>query len=424
MCGAAVSLIGFRMTNYRIVMKWVSNASEGIESPHSSCSIATYSMKVPQAFASPLTGSIKVRKYRANIRACAERKREARAVERRSLSNFNLLKFSDTLRQNRVENGMLRRRNVATLQVNIGLTCDLACRHCHVESSPLRKETMPRAVADRLVKLTASAPHIEVVDITGGAPELHTQFRHLVTSFRALGKRIIDRCNLVVLEEDGQEDTAQFLAENEVRVVASLPCYSAENVERQRGDGVFDASIRGLQKLNALGYGRDGTGLVLDLVYNPLGPTLPPPQQKLEEEYKRELRRAFGIEFNNLICIANMPIKRFADDLIREGNMQQYLDLLVNNFNVDTVDNVMCRDMIHVAWDGTLHDCDFNYALAMSLALGRERRADEFMFPENSLTVFDVDSWHQLVDQKIHTAPHCYGCTAGSGSSCGGSLTS
>lgn len=382
-------------------------------------------MKFTTAFLSPFIGKRDVQNRRSTVHACANSTREERAVKRRSLSNFDVPKFSDTLRLHRIDDdGILRRRSITTLQVNIGLTCDLACRHCHVESSPLRKETMPRAVADRLVKLTANAPHIDVVDITGGAPEMHTQFRHLVTSFRELGKSVIDRCNLVVLEEDGQHDTPQFLAQNQVRVVASLPCYSAENVERQRGDGVFDASIRGLQKLNSLGYGHENTGLLLDLVYNPLGPTLPPSQQVLENDYKRELRRAFGIEFNNLICIANMPIKRFADDLIRDGNMRQYLDLLVNNFNVSTVDNVMCRDMIHVAWDGTLYDCDFNYALEMAFALGRDRRPDEFMFPENMLTVFDIECWSQIINQKIRTAQHCYGCTAGSGSSCGGSLTS
>jgi len=279
---------------------------------------------------------------------------------------------------------------------------------------------MLRSVADRLIHLTKKAEYISQVDITGGAPEMHEQFRYLVRAFRQQGKSVIDRCNLVVLEEDGQEDTVDFFVENQLKIVASMPCYSAANVEKQRGDGVFDASIRSLQKLNAAGYGRD-SDLQLDLVYNPVGGALPPSQAELEVAYKRELKRVYGIEFNNLICITNMPIKRFADDLIRDNHMKEYLDLLVNSFNSDTLNNVMCLDMIHVAWDGTIYDCDFNYALSMTTAVPPGKRNPGFALPEG-LNVFDIDSWGELLNANIQTANHCYGCTAGSGSSCGGSL--
>lgn len=343
--------------------------------------------------------------------------------EKRSLKNYDIPKFSETLSLHGVDNGKLYRQSVKTLQINIGLTCNLACQHCHVESSPMRKETMSRIVAERLVKLATKTPEIEIVDITGGAPELHGEFEYLVESFRKQKKKIIDRCNLTILEEKGKEKLAEFLATNEVEVIASLPCYSSKNVELQRGNGVFEKSIKALQKLNNLGYGRKNSGLTLNLVYNPVGPSLPPPQKQLEKDYKYKLRQDFGIEFNNLICITNMPIKRFADDLIRNNNMNEYLDLLVNSFNVNTVDSVMCRNMIHVAWNGVLYDCDFNYALAMSLGLNRQRRSDEFMFPKNSLTIFDIDNFNQVGNRQIITNSHCFACTAGSGSSCGGSLT-
>lgn len=342
----------------------------------------------------------------------AQAKTEDRRAARRALANFNSPAFEQTVGR------ALRRRSAATLQVNIGLTCNLACRHCHVESSSARLESMPRRVADRLLELTAKAPYIKTVDITGGAPEMHEEFRYLVSAFSEQGLHLMDRCNLVVLEEPGQEGTAEFLREHNVHIVASLPCYSAENVTAQRGDGVFDASIRVLQRLNALGYGGPN-GPRLDLVYNPVSPVLPPEQGKLEADYRRELRKTFGIEFSNLFCIANMPIKRYADDLIRSGRMQEYLDLLVQNFSHTNVDNVMCLDMIHVAWDGSLHDCDFNYALAMPSAVRFKAGNPTSPTPP---TIFDIESWDDLLDMRIRTDTHCYGCTAGSGSSCGGSL--
>lgn len=282
---------------------------------------------------------------------------------------------------------------------------------------------MSPTVASRIVELASSAPSLLAVDITGGAPEMHAQFRPLVKQMRALGLRVIDRCNLTVLEQDNQEDLVQFLAENEVKIIASLPCYSVENVEKQRGEGVFDASIRALKKLNAAGYGRQGSGLELDLVYNPGGPALPPEQEALETDYRRELRRAFDIEFSKLVCITNMPIKRFADDLLSHGQLKQYMDLLVASFNPETVDSVMCRDMVHVAWDGRIYDCDFNYALDMILPVDKAKREATLLPMPEGLTVFDVEGFDELADRPIRTGLHCYGCTAGRGSSCGGSLS-
>jgi len=320
----------------------------------------------------------------------------------------------------------LTRAGASTLQVNIGLTCNLACRHCHVESSPSRSETMLSTVAARVVALaTAPGSPVRTVDITGGAPELHAAFRPLVSALSAAGVRVMDRCNLTVMEVEGQADLADFLADHRVDVVASLPCYTPDNVEAQRGDGVFDASIRALQRLNARGYGRPG-GCRLDLVYNPGGAVLPPPQEALEGDYRRELRRAFGIEFSSLVAITNMPIKRFADDLRRDGRLGDYLSLLAGAFNADTVDRVMCRDMVHVAWDGRMYDCDFNYALEMGLGVPRGgASADAAAAPAagaTGLTVFDVDCVSELVGKRIRTGLHCFGCTAGSGSSCGGEL--
>jgi radical SAM/Cys-rich protein len=341
----------------------------------------------------------------------------ARAVSRqaafRDLSKLEIPSFDGKL-----DGNALNRRVAKTLQINIGLTCNLACRHCHVASSPSRRETMTRQVADRIIALTALDSTVSTVDITGGAPEMHEQFRYLVDSFRSAGLRVIDRCNLSVLGLPGQEDLADYLMERRVRIVASLPCYTPSNVEAQRGDGVFDASIQALQDLNACGYGIPDTGLELDLVFNPGGATLPPPQRKLEEDYRRELQRCFGIQFSHLICITNMPIKRFADDLRRSGKLAEYMQLLVQRFNPATVDSVMCRDMIHVAWDGRLYDCDFNYALDLTL----DGLDGQGIPVPNGLDVFDISSWSELSHRKIRTGPHCFGCTAGSGSSCGGAL--
>jgi radical SAM/Cys-rich protein len=268
---------------------------------------------------------------------------------------------------------------------------------------------MAAATAERVLELLARERALGTLDLTGGAPELHAVFRPLVRGARALGRRVIDRCNLTVLDLPGQEDTAAFLAEHAVRIVASLPCYTRKNVDRQRGRGVFARSIAALQRLNGLGYGRPGSGLELDLVYNPLGPTLPPPEAELEARYRAELRELFGIDFGRLLTLANMPIKRFAHQLEREGRVTAYMGLLVNHFNPATVPGLMCRDLVSVGFDGALYDCDFNQMLEIPLG-GRAR------------SVFEVESLAELAGDEIATAAHCFGCTAGAGSSCGGAL--
>jgi len=303
----------------------------------------------------------------------------------------------------------LTRAAPQTLQLNVGLRCDLACHHCHVEAGPKRTEAIDRRTADRVLELLARNPAIGTLDLTGGAPELSPHFRHLVSGARRLGRTVLDRCNLTVFDEPGQADTPEFLAEHEVTVVASLPCYSAENVEAQRGRGVFARSIEALLRLNRLGYGAPGSRLRLDLVYNPQGPDLPPPQAALEATYRAELRERFGIAFGRLITITNMPIKRFAHALRRDGREAEYRALLVDRFNPDTLPALMCRHLISVSWDGSLHDCDFNQMLG--IPLGRRPR-----------TIWDVDDLSALAGESVATAPHCFGCTAGAGSSCGGAL--
>ena len=307
----------------------------------------------------------------------------------------------------------LRRAAVSTLQVNVGKRCDLACHHCHVEAGPNRTEMMDERTADRVIELLERNPGVRTLDLTGGAPELNAQFRRLVRGARALGREVIDRCNLTVLFQPGQEDTAEFLAEQCVKVVASLPCYTKENVERQRGRDVFDRSIEALRILNALGYASPGSGLALDLVYNPLGASLPPAQGALEEQYHKELNELFGLRFDALVTITNMPIKRFAHALLRDGLHEAYMSLLVNHFNPGTVSALMCRHMLSVGWDGQLYDCDFNQMLAIPLGVA----------PESPRTVWELGDLDALSGRGIATAEHCFGCTAGAGSSCGGALT-
>jgi radical SAM/Cys-rich protein len=303
----------------------------------------------------------------------------------------------------------LRRDSAATLQLNLTRRCNLACHHCHVDSSPIRTEQMAPETVERVLELLAASPEAECVDLTGGAPELHPQFRRIVERARALGRALIDRCNLTVLFEPGQEGLAGFLAQHQVRVVASLPCYQRENVERQRGRGVFAASIEALRQLNALGYGRPGSPLVLDLVFNPQGASLPGPQAELERDYRRELAANFGIEFHHLLALANMPIARFARDLERAGRSSEYMSLLVNHFNAQTAKRVMCRALVSVDHAGRLYDCDFNQALGIPAGAGGK-------------TVWDVSRLAELVGAPVSTAPHCFACTAGAGSSCGGAL--
>lgn len=316
--------------------------------------------------------------------------------------------FSDTVA--RRAGTPLVRAAVSTLQVNVGLRCDLACHHCHVEAGPHRTEALDRRTADRLLELLAENPQVETLDITGGAPELNPEFRRLVCEARHLGRRVIDRCNLTVFGQPNQEDTPEFLARNRVAIVASLPCYSKENVDAQRGRDVFERSIDALRHLNGLGYGKPESALELDLVFNPQGASLPPPQRELEDRYRCELRSLFGIEFHRLITITNMPIKRFAHALERDGQTEAYLSLLVNHFNPKTIPALMCRHLLSVSYDGKAFDCDFNQMLKIPLG-------------DRTTSIWDLDDLRELEGAPIATAPHCYGCTAGAGSSCGGALT-
>ena len=306
----------------------------------------------------------------------------------------------------------LRRGALQTLQVNLGYRCNQACLHCHVNAGPSRKEMMDADTAG-LVLEVARARGVQTLDLTGGAPELNPHFRELASAARASGIKVIDRCNLTILSEPGQEDLAEFLAAQEVEVVASLPCYSAANVDRQRGDGVFERSIAGLRQLNALGYGREGSGLLLNLVYNPLGPSLPPAQGPLEAAYKRELAEHFGVEFNGLFTLANMPIQRFGSTLISRGEFAGYMRLLKDSHQPGNLAQVMCRSLISVDYQGYLYDCDFNQMLALPLQAEAEARPHL------------RDLLHQdPAGGAIAVADHCYGCTAGQGSSCGGALRS
>jgi radical SAM/Cys-rich protein len=306
----------------------------------------------------------------------------------------------------------IRRRAIESLQVNLGYTCNQTCVHCHVNAGPNRTEQMDRTTIN-LVLEVMRARSIRSLDVTGGAPELNIHFRSLVSAARAMGAEVIDRCNLTILEEPGQQTLAEFLAGEGVHVVASLPCYSQDNVDKQRGAGVFDKSIRGLQKLNALGYGDAHSELTLDLVYNPQGPSLPPPQIKLEGEYKRLLGENFGIRFNRLFTITNQPISRFGSTLVSKGTFRDYMALLRSAHRDDNLDGVMCRNLVSVDWRGYLYDCDFNQMLAIPLR-EQGRRASRVHLADLLLT--------DLADNPIAIADHCYACTAGQGSSCGGAL--
>ncbi|MGE4369148.1 MAG: arsenosugar biosynthesis radical SAM (seleno)protein ArsS [Burkholderiaceae bacterium] len=304
----------------------------------------------------------------------------------------------------------IKRHTLDTLQVNLGYKCNQTCLHCHVNAGPNRTEMMSSEMVDRVLQVLR-AQGIKTLDLTGGAPELNPHFRRLAASARALGVRVIDRCNLTILSEPGQEDLAQFLAEHRVEVTASLPCYSPANVDRQRGDGVFERSIAGLKQLNALGYGFDDSGLVLNLVYNPQGPSLPPPQEALQADYKRELMQHFGIRFNQLFALTNMPVQRFGSTLVSKGTFATYMALLKQSYHPENLDTVMCRSTVSVDWQGDLYDCDFNQMLGLRLTLNENRPAHL-----NDLLNAALDGL------PIRVADHCYGCTAGQGSSCGGAL--
>ncbi len=305
----------------------------------------------------------------------------------------------------------LRRRAVETLQVNLGYRCNQSCVHCHVNAGPNRTEEMSSETIDMLIAHLDANPEVRTLDLTGGAPELNPHFCRLVIAARARGVKVIDRCNLTILEEPGQEDLAAFLAAHRVEIVASMPCYLEDNVDKQRGKGVFDASIRGLQQLNSLGYGQPGNGLVLDLVYNPQGPMLPPPQEALEAEYKRHLMAHFGVVFNQLFTLTNMPIQRFGSTLVSKGEFNTYMQLLRSAHREDNLENVMCKNTLSVDWQGYLYDCDFNQQLGLPISQNGHPR----------IHISDLSA-NQLDDHPIRIADHCFGCTAGQGSSCGGAL--
>ncbi len=304
----------------------------------------------------------------------------------------------------------IKRKRLDTLQVNLGYKCNQTCVHCHVNAGPSRTEMMPREIINDVLAFV-QASHIGKLDITGGAPELNPHFRDLVRAARNLGVHVMDRCNLTILEQPGQQDLAQFLFDQRVEVIASLPCYLEENVDRQRGKGVFDISIRALQLLNGLGYGDAGSGLELNLVYNPQGPVLPPAQGKLETDYRAHLGARYGIVFDHLYVLTNMPIQRFGSTLISQGQFEHYMDLLKNAYQPANLDNVMCRSLVSVDWRGLVYDCDFNQMLGLPLAYkGR---------PQVHLREL---IGRDLAGNPIVVKDHCYGCTAGQGSSCGGAL--
>jgi radical SAM/Cys-rich protein len=317
--------------------------------------------------------------------------------------------FEETLRRH--SRWPLVRDVVRTAQVNVGKLCNQACHHCHVDAGPKRTEIMTPATAARVIELLRASPDVDTVDVTGGAPELCPSFAMLVRAARAEGKRVIVRCNLTVLFEPGMEWLPAFYREHGVQLVCSLPCYTAENVDRQRGKGVFGKSIEALSLLNSIGYGTGDAAARLDLVYNPVGAFLPPEQAGLEAKYREELGRLFGLRFDHLLTLSNLPVKRFAEMLARSGEMDRYMSLLVAHFNAGTVPGLMCRSLVSIAYDGALHDCDFHQMEEIPLEAGGRAH-----------TLWTISSFGDLDRTRIATAQHCYGCTAGAGSSCGGAL--
>jgi len=315
--------------------------------------------------------------------------------------------FGDALA--RVGRAPLRADRISVLQINVGKRCNQSCRHCHVDAGPDRTEVMPPDVVDACLRFL-DANDIPTLDITGGAPELHPSFRDIVRRARSLGRHVMDRCNLTITRLPNYADLPEFLAEHRVEVVASLPSFGARQTDAQRGTGVFEDSIAALRRFNELGYGVQGSDLLLNLVTNPVGAFLPGPQQALEADWKRELHRKFGISFNRLYTITNMPISRYLQYLIDSGNLQDYMDKLVAAFNPSAVDGLMCRSTLSVGWDGRLYDCDFNQMIDLRTAVDS---------PQSILTATAAG----LASRRVTVGPHCFGCTAGSGSSCGGALT-
>jgi len=304
----------------------------------------------------------------------------------------------------------IERRTLETLQVNLGYKCNQACLHCHVNAGPTRTEMMDEQTIGMVVRYLETSD-VAVLDLTGGAPEMNLHFRDLVTRARELGVRVMDRCNLTIIEEPGHEDLAEFLAVHQVEIAASLPCYIEENVNQQRGDGVFEKSIRALRKLNNFGYGIVGSGLALNLVYNPQGTSLPPPQDELEQQYRLHLFDEYGVSFNHLFTLANMPIQRFGSTLVSRGQFNEYMGTLRSAYREENLESVMCRSLISVDWQGFVYDCDFNQMLGLPLRYKNRR----------NLRLEDLIG-HDLDGNPIVVRDHCFGCTAGQGSSCGGAL--
>lgn len=320
---------------------------------------------------------------------------------------MSILAFSKKIQDHQIS---LKRDSVDILQINLGKLCNQACHHCHVEAGPNRTEIMTEKTVDRIIELMKNTPSLKTIDLTGGAPEMNPYFKKLVMAARAMNLEVTDRCNLTIFYEKGFEEIPQFLKEQKVHVIASMPCYTKDNVDKQRGRGVFDKSIEALKLLNSMGFGVQNTGLLLDLVYNPGGAFLPGAQEKLENDYKRELKHYFNLDFNQLYTITNMPIKRFLDDLNRQGKLEEYMELLVNNFNPHAANSVMCKSLISIGWDGHIFDCDFNQMLEIPADL-------------KTTTLWDIQSINDFKNKNIALANHCYGCTAGAGSSCAGALT-
>jgi len=304
------------------------------------------------------------------------------------------------------------RKPLEILQINLGYRCNLSCVHCHVNAGPKRTEAMSRDTLEQILALADDA-NLHTLDLTGGAPEMHPDFKYLVRAARDRGMTVIDRCNLTILEADGYRDMAEFLAAQQVNIVASLPCYLEDNVDKQRGKGVFRDSLAALQRLNRLGYGQPDSGLELDLVFNPQDAVLPPEQSSLEQAYKQHLRDEYGIVFNRLYAVTNMPIQRFGSTLISQGRFEAYLNLLKDSFRADNLDNLMCLNTLSIDWQGYVYDCDFNQMLDLPLDQNDKAR--------QHISELDLK---RLADHPITTAAHCYGCTAGQGSSCGGALVS
>ncbi|KPJ87401.1 MAG: radical SAM protein [Gammaproteobacteria bacterium SG8_11] len=305
----------------------------------------------------------------------------------------------------------IKRAKLTTLQVNLGYVCNQQCLHCHVNAGPKRTEAMTKEIIDQVLRFMQTSD-VSLLDLTGGAPELNPHFRYLVESTRALNIQVMDRCNLTVLNEPGQEDLAEFLAAHHVEITASLPCYLEENVDKQRGKGVFDGSLQGLRKLNNLGYGVEGSGLMLNLVYNPVGPYLPPSQYTLQADYKKHLGENYGVQFNQLFTITNMPIQRFGSTLVSKGQFEEYMQLLRNAYQETNLASVMCRSLISIDWQGYVYDCDFNQMLKLPATVSNK--------PKTHIA--------ELIGANLEGLPivvmdHCYGCTAGQGSSCGGALS-